>query len=248
MERWEGKVAVVSGASAGIGASIVEELVKHGMIVVGLARRKERVEELANKLSGEKGKVYAVKADVSNEEEVKSAFKWVRETLGKLHVLVNNAGITRNVPLSQMEKPDVIRQIFETNVIGLSLCTGEAVCLMKETGVDDGHIIHINSVAGHSILPYSGHHAYGASKHAVTVLTEGLRRELMEAKSSIRVTSVSPGLVKTEIFEAAGGDPNIYQNPHLQPKDIADCVIFALQCPPNVQIHELTVKPIGEGC
>lgn len=248
MERWVGKVALVTGASAGIGASTAEELVRHGMIVVGFARRVERVQELAKKLSGEKGKLHAVKADVCNEEEVKAGFKWIRDNLGTVHVLVNNAGITRNVLLSEMETPDVMRKIFETNVIGLSLCTGEAIRMMKETGVNDGHIVHINSVAGQSILPFSGHHAYGSSKHAVRVLTEGLRRELLEAKSSIRITSVSPGLVKTEIFEAAGADLSIYENPHLNAKDIADCVIFALGCPSHVQIHELTVKPVGEEC
>ncbi|XP_071442195.1 farnesol dehydrogenase-like [Hetaerina americana] len=247
MERWVGKVVVVTGASAGIGASIVEELVRHGMVVVGFARREDRLKELAEKLSGEKGKLHPYLVDICNEEDVKTAFKQIKDKFGKVHALVNNAGITRNVMLSGMEKPDVIRELFETNVIALSLCTGQAVNLMKETGVDDGHIIHINSVAGHSILPFCGHHTYGATKHAVTVLTEGLRKELMEAKSKIRVTSVSPGLVKTEIFQAAGSEGDIYkENPHLNPKDVADCVVFALGMPPHVQIHEVSVKPVGE--
>ncbi|XP_046394670.1 farnesol dehydrogenase-like [Ischnura elegans] len=251
MERWCGRVAVVTGASAGIGASIAESLVRHGMVVVAMARREQRLKELAEKLQGggggPKGSLHPLKVDICNEAEVRDAFQWVKDTYGAVHVLVNNAGITRNVKLSEMERTDVMRALVETNVIALSLCTGLAVRMMRESGVEDGHIIHINSVAGHSILPFTGHHSYGSTKHAVTVLTEGLRKELMEAKSKIRVTSVSPGLVKTEIFEAAGSQEDLYkENPYLNPQDVADCVVFALGMPSHVQIHEVTVKPVGE--
>ncbi|XP_071452613.1 farnesol dehydrogenase-like [Hetaerina americana] len=251
MERWVGKVAVVTGASAGIGAAIVEALVRHGMIVVGLARREEIIQDMAKKLSGEKGKLYALKADVSDEAQVANAFQWVKENLKTLHVLVNNAGVLGDIPMTEPIDSMVFRRIFDVNVIGLSLCTSEGLRLMREKGVDDGHIIHINSISGHSIhpTPGTGGIPYIASKHCVTVLTEGLRRELVERGSKIRVTSISPGVVKTEIFAVSNDRraSTIFQNnPSLDPKDIADALIYALGAPPNVQIHDIIIKPVGE--
>nr|CAD7410970.1 unnamed protein product [Timema poppensis] len=122
---------------------------------------------------------------------------------------------------------------------------------MRERGVDDGHIIHINSIAGHSILNLPLHF-YTASKHAVTVLTEGLRRELVALNSHIRVTSVNPGNVETEFVDAMGtmGETNsaayYKENPFLASRDISDAVIYTLSTPPHVQIHDITIKPIGE--
>lgn len=95
MERWEGKVALVTGASAGIGAAIVEELVKHGLKVVGLARRVEKIEELKKKLGNVKGELIPLKGDVSKEDDINKTFKWIKDKFGAIHVLVNNAGITR---------------------------------------------------------------------------------------------------------------------------------------------------------
>ncbi|CAG2061588.1 unnamed protein product [Timema podura] len=141
---------------------------------------------------------------------------------------------------------------MDVNVIGLSICTREAVKLMREKGVDDGHIININSVAGHYIPNALNIHIYSASKHAVTVLTEGLRRELVALNSHIRVTSVSPGIVDTHIYESdpvngkARKEYIFKNNPFLKPKDIADAVLYALGTPPNVQVHEITIRPVGE--
>lgn len=100
MDRWVGKVALVTGASAGIGAAIAESLVQHGLKVVGLARRVERVEELKVKLAGAKGQLYPRKGDVSKVEDVEETFKWIQETFGTIHVLVNNAGIGRGGTIS----------------------------------------------------------------------------------------------------------------------------------------------------
>nr|CAD7616738.1 unnamed protein product [Timema genevievae] len=120
---------------------------------------------------------------------------------------------------------------------------------MKERGVDDGHIIHINSVLGHSLPGGRNVSMYHASKHAVTVLTEGLRRELVQLGSKIKVTSVSPGVVVTEFMNLYGEEikNRLYtENPTLQSKDIADAVVYTLGTPPHVQIHEITIKPVGE--
>ncbi|XP_069683455.1 farnesol dehydrogenase-like [Periplaneta americana] len=240
MERWSGRVAVVTGASVGIGASIAAELTKKGLKVVGLARRSEKIEELSKTLDSAKGKLYAVKCDVSNESEVKEAFKWVKDNLGVVDVLVNNAAVLYDNSI--IDGPtEELKKMLDLNVLGLSMCTKEALQVMKEKGVDDGHIIHINSVAGH--MPSPGRFTmYFATKHAVTALTEGLRRELVQQKSKIRVTSVSPGLVKSEMPP----EDFLKNYPYLNPEDIADAVLYALGVPPHVQVHELTVVPVGQ--
>ncbi|PSN43222.1 hypothetical protein C0J52_17259 [Blattella germanica] len=144
--------------------------------------------ELAVKLRNESGKLHALKCDVTKEEEIKEAFQWVVSNLGGIHILVNNAGIAKFSNLIT-GPTEYWKQIMDLNVLGLSICTSEALQIMTRTGVDDGHIIHINSIAGHTMPNTSlAVHMYGASKHAVTVLTEGLRRELVNQKSKIRVT------------------------------------------------------------
>ncbi|XP_069683470.1 dehydrogenase/reductase SDR family member 11-like isoform X2 [Periplaneta americana] len=250
MQRWAGRVAVVTGASSGIGAAITKELVKSGVKVVGLARRVERVEELSSKLSSEPGRLFAVKADITKESDIKEAFQWVKKNLGGVDILVNNAGV--NIGNSLTEGPEEAwKGMFDLNVFALSSCTKEAVQSMKERNVDDGHIVHINSLLGHVIPPaeYSLF-MYTASKHAVTALAEGLRRELVSQKSRIRVTSVSPGLVNTEFTTVSSKDhnPETMQqtHPHLQPEDLAAAVMYVLGTPPHVQVHELTLRPTGQ--
>lgn len=256
MERWAGRVAVVTGASAGIGAAIAVALVNHGMKVVGIARRVEKVEKLKNELKGEPRILYPLKADVSKEDDVFSAFQWIKKNLGGVDVLVNNAGIAGNSTLHD-GPVSKWREVLDLNVLGLSLCTKEALQSMKERGVDDGHIIHISSINGHGVPQHSlefGLMMYTATKNGVNVLTEGLRRELVDRKSKIRVTAISPGMVYTDIMVASGhklapGETvdDIYKNiPHLKAKDIADSVTYVLGTPPHVQIHEILIKPVGE--
>ncbi|KAJ9585017.1 hypothetical protein L9F63_020627, partial [Diploptera punctata] len=247
MERWVGRVAVVTGSSAGIGAAIAEELVKLGLQVVGIARRVERVVELATKLKSEKGKLHPLKCDVSLENDVREAFEWIKTNLGGVDILINNAGVAKYSNL--IDGPyENWKAILDLNVLGLSLCTSEALAIMKENGVDDGHIIHINSAVGHSLPNFPNMtYMYAASKHAVTVLAEGLRRELLSQNSKIRITSVSPASTATE-FRVASGRPldpqRSYSNsPHLLPKDVADSVVFALSAPPHVQLHEMLIHP-----
>lgn len=151
-----------------------------------MARRVERVEDLVKKLEGLPGKMYALKADVSKEEDILQAFQWVKDNLGPIHVLVNNAGIVRPTTLID-GNTEHWAEVLNTNVLGLAIATREAVRDMMANNVD-GHIIHINSVAGHRVPCYPKLNIYPASKHAVTALTESLRRELNEMKSRIRVT------------------------------------------------------------
>ncbi|XP_021929734.1 farnesol dehydrogenase-like [Zootermopsis nevadensis] len=250
MERWSGRVAVVTGASAGIGAAIAQELVKKGLKVVGLARRVDRVEELSAALSSESGKLFPLKCDIIRETDIKDAFKWIKSNLGGVDILVNNAGVASENSL--MRGPvDSWRSILELNVLALSVCTKEAIQSMQERSVNDGHIIHMNSVSGHTMPPtIFPIYMYAASKNAVTILTEGLRRELVEQNSNIRVTSISPGLVKTEILDVSRNaicSESVYRNyAHLEAKDVAEAVLYVLGTPPHVQVHELIIKPSGE--
>ncbi|XP_065082198.1 farnesol dehydrogenase-like [Ochlerotatus camptorhynchus] len=243
MDRWTGKVAVVTGASSGIGAATAKRLVQAGMVVVGLARRVERTEALKDDLDESiRHRFHAVRCDVSKEEDILKTFQWIEETLGGADVLVNNAGIYRNTKLINADNTTMIREVMDTNVLGLIFCTREAFQSMKKRSVD-GHILHINSVAGHkSSLPNMN--IYCASKFAVTALTETLRQEFKAEGTKIKVTSISPGAVRTEILpESITSQQGI---PILEPEDIADAVFYALSTPPRVQIHELTIKPVGE--
>ncbi|XP_018321421.1 farnesol dehydrogenase [Agrilus planipennis] len=250
MERWVGKVAIVTGASSGIGAAIAEALVKEGLIVAGFARRKERIEELAKKLqqANAKGKLHAVKVDMTKENEIIDGFNWVKKNLGPIHVLVNNAGVARNNTLINGDTQKW-KDVFDTNVIGLSIATREAVKDMRANKVD-GHIIHINSIGGHKVLNFSGANVYPASKYAVTALSETLRHEFIQNKLKIKITSLSPGHVDTELRDAAGYklDPT---SPFAKVKgsnaeDIANGVLYVLGTPPHVQIQELTIAGIDE--
>ena len=196
MERWQGKIAVCTGASAGIGAAIVKSLVKSGMIVVGLARRQENIEELKKDLPANlANNLHALKCDVSCEKEILEAFAWIEKHLGGVDVLVNNAGILRTAKLVDAENTSQIRSVLDVNVMGVVLCTREAFQSMKKRNVD-GHVILINSISGHkvpmtaSIPQMPSLSIYPASKFAITALTESLRQEFLMEKTKIKITVV----------------------------------------------------------
>ncbi|KAJ8913326.1 hypothetical protein NQ315_013296 [Exocentrus adspersus] len=249
MDRWIGKVAVVTGASSGIGAAIAERLVKEGLKVAGLARRDDRLEDLAKKLSSQKGIFLPIKTDISKESDILNAFKKIKEQLGPIHILVNNAGIVPPGSNILEGNIDAWTNIFEVNVIGLCIATREAIKDMKANNVN-GHIIHINSILGHQVIQFKNMSLYPATKFAVTALAETLRLELGNQKSKIKITNVSPGLVDTEIIGAAKESPAfkeiIANQAILFPEDIADGVVYALSTPPHVQIQELTIRPVTE--
>ncbi|KAJ9591487.1 hypothetical protein L9F63_001973 [Diploptera punctata] len=249
MERWSGKVAVVTGASSGIGAAITKNLLKYGVHVVGLARRINRIEEFSVELQDSPGKLYPVKCDVSLEQDILEAFSWINKTLGTLHILINNAGVFNETQLHDFITEEWLN-MMNVNVLGLTICTREALKMMKEHGVNDGHIININSFLGHTMSNNPVMNMYATTKHAVTASTEGLRRELVQQNSQIRISSVSPGIVKTEMFTSGGTrtlGPEIYNvMTCLEAKDVSDAVLYILGTPPHVQVHELTILPIGQ--
>lgn len=191
MDRWVGKVAVVTGASSGIGAATAVSLAKAGLKVVGLARRTELVEKLKDQIpKNATGSLIARKCDLSNEEEIKETFAWIIKQYRGVDVLVNNAGILNPTSLSGTGNSDLVRQTLDVNVLGLVFCTREAYQNMKSRGVA-GHVIHINSIVGHGIPFLVGNpslNMYPPSKHAVTAITEVHRQEFIADDSKVKVT------------------------------------------------------------
>ncbi|KAL6059073.1 hypothetical protein STEG23_024066, partial [Scotinomys teguina] len=242
MERWRDRLALVTGASGGIGAAVARALVQQGLKVVGCARTVGNIEELAAecKSAGYPGTLIPYRCDLSIEEDILSMFSAVRSQHGGVDICINNAGMAR---------PDTLlsgstsgwKDMFNVNVLALSICTREAYQSMKERNVDDGHIININSMCGHRVPPESMIHFYSATKYAVTALTEGLRQELLEAQTHIRATCISPGLVETQFaFKLHDKNPEraaaTYEDIKcLKPEDVAEAVIYVLSTPPHVQ-------------
>lgn len=192
MERWSGKIAVVTGASAGIGAVIAIDLAKAGCRVIGLARRPERVEALKECLpKTASGELHAFKCDVTSETDIKSAFQWIEDKFGGVDILINNAGIGgTKFNLVDKDNTEQIRSIVDTNIMGPALCTREAFQSMKKRQFD-GHVIMINSVLGHNV-PYlvmnRSFNIYAPTKFALTAMTEILRQEFQLLKTKVKIT------------------------------------------------------------
>lgn len=197
MEKWVGKTAVVTGASAGIGAALVVDLARAGINVIGLARRMEKVQEIADANKTLPGKIHARKCDVSSVEEIKKTFQEIEKEFGGLEILINNAAKLKymNILTEEDNTKDVIETI-NTNLTGLILCAQEAYKSMAKRDVY-GYIININSVSGH-LYTYDAQwqeNVYPATKHGVTAATEVMRVELAAMKNlkiriSVRVTYV----------------------------------------------------------
>lgn len=244
MEHWRDRVAIVTGASSGIGQAVASLLAAAGMRVVMAARRADRLNALCEQMRAEGRVAMAVATDVRDESQVASLFRRARETWGGVDVLINNAGLGHSAPL-MTGATELWREMVEVNLLGLCMCTREAVQDMQRRG-SAGHIIHISSMAAHRVPPGSG--VYAATKYGVRALTEALRQELREAHSPIRVTAISPGFVETEfavVFhksaEAARKTYSRFQV--LEPRDVANAVIYALSQPAHVQVHDVLMRP-----
>lgn len=222
-----GKVAVVTGASKGIGASIAEHLAAAGAaVVVNYASSKSGADRVVANIEKQGGKAVAVQADLSKPAEVERLFAETKKAYGKVDILVNNAGIYQFAPLEEITADHFHRQ-FDLNVLGLVLATQEAVKLMGE----GGSVINISSVVATYTPPNAS--VYSATKAAVDAITKSLSKELGPRK--IRVNSVNPGMVETEGTAAAGITESEMRTQTEaatplgrigQPQDIAPVVLF----------------------
>jgi 3-oxoacyl-[acyl-carrier protein] reductase len=190
-KKLEGKTAVVTGASKGIGAEIAKQMAAEGAsVVVNYSSSKTAADKVVADITGKGGEAVAVKADVSKPDDIKKLFAATKTAFGKLDVLVNNAGIYEFAPLEEITAENFNKQ-FGLNVLGLILTTQEAV---KHFGESGGSVVNISSVVGKLALP--GATVYSATKAAVDSITRTLSAELGPKK--IRVNAVSPGMVETE--------------------------------------------------
>lgn len=253
MEQWKGKVAIVTGASSGIGREVAKQLALNGMIVVGCARNQSRIEDLSREVADAPGKVVAKKCDVSKEEEILALYDSIKAEYGGADVCINNAGLSHPSPLLSGQTEDW-REIMEVNFLAACIMTREFVKQLKERNCDIGHIIMIGSVFGHKVSPGAEGHFYSAMKFALRAATEGIRVELRNMKSGIKVTEISPGFVYTEIIQRAfkcdnDTAKNIYDQiipEALKPENVASTVLHVLSTPSRVEVHEMIVFSTSE--
>ncbi|KAK2585821.1 hypothetical protein KPH14_010417 [Odynerus spinipes] len=245
--EWTGmdKVAIVTGASSGIGRAISEQLVLKGFKVVGIARHIDKLNILADELKSKPGKFLPLQCDLTNQNEILKAIDWIEKNLGFVNVLVNNAAVNIETGFCTGEMEDW-EKTFDLNILGLTFITKEVLKLMKKKGIDNGCIVNINDIFGQKIpvnpdRPASP--AYMCSKFALTAMSECLRLELAQLESNIKVICICPGLVETEMTQQW-----LKENPRLalKPKDVADAVLFTLQTPDNVLVKDLVITPIRE--
>jgi len=199
MSKLNGKVAVVTGASKGIGAAIAKHLGAEGAsVVVNYASSKEGADRVVNEIEKHGGKAIAVKANIAKKAEIEELFNAAKKAFGKVDILVNNAGVYEFSPIEEITE-EHFNKMFDLNVRGLMLASKES---LKHFGTAGGSIINISSIASTS-APAAGS-VYSATKGAVDTITKSLAKELGPRK--IRVNAINPGMVETEGVQAAGFD------------------------------------------
>ncbi|HHP7503754.1 TPA: SDR family oxidoreductase [Staphylococcus aureus] len=225
------KVAVVTGAGSGIGEAIATLLHEEGVKVVLAGRNKDKLQNLENQLSQDSVKV--VPTDVTKKEEVDELIKIAQETFGGLDIVINSAGqmLSSKITDYQVDEWD---SMIDVNIKG-TLYTAQAALptMLKQSS---GHLINIASISGFEVTKSST--IYSATKAAVHTITQGLEKEL--AKTGVKVTSISPGMVDTAITAAY----NPTDRKKLEPQDIAEAVLYALTQPKHVNVNEITVRPV----
>jgi NADP-dependent 3-hydroxy acid dehydrogenase YdfG len=241
-----GKVALVTGASSGIGAATAVALAEAGAAVAIGARRTDRLDALAAGLSDGGARVLQVALDVTDEQACTDAVRRTREELGGLDVLVNNAGVMLLGTIVGAD-PDDWRRMLHTNVLGLMYMTHAAIEGMVEQG--SGDVVNVSSVAGRIARYGSG--VYNASKWAVNAFSESLRQEV--TARGVRISLVEPGAVATELTDhitqpaaRATSKEMVANMTPLQADDIARAILYVVSQPPHVAINEVLVRPTDQ--
>ncbi len=247
MTNLEGAVALVTGASSGIGEATAYSLAEKGARVALVARRKDRLDALSKKIKDELGQeTLCIVGDVTSYKTAEEAVQLTTTKWGRLDVLVNNAGVMYIGPVSNANVEDWKRMI-DINVLGLMYFTHATIPVMKKQ--TSGHIINISSVSGKVVNARSA--VYSATKFAVNAFAEGIRQEL--AIDGIRVTVIEPGAVLTEltdhITDSATKDTVkswVATMNALKSEDIAQAILYAVSQPPHVNVNEILLRPTDQ--
>lgn len=243
MENISGKIVAITGASSGLGAEAARHLVEAGAKVVLGARRMDRLEALVNELG--RDQVAIARLDVTDREAVKGFVDFAVETFGRIDVLINNAGLMPLSPL-EMGRVDEWDQSIDVNIKGVLY--GIHAALPHFKAQKSGQFINVSSVAGHKVG--QGNAVYAATKHAVRVISEGLRQEVKPY--NIRTTIISPGAVDTELPSSvkapgvAEGIADFYEKMAIPASSFARCVLFAIGQPEEVDINEILFRPTAQ--
>jgi clavulanate-9-aldehyde reductase len=239
------QVVAVTGASSGIGEATALACARAGAAVALGARRMDRIEALAQQIIDDGGRALAVQTDVSQEDQARAFVERARSGLGRLDVLVNNAGVMLLGPIENAPTEEW-RRMIAANVFGVLYCTHAALPIMREQGF--GHIVNVSSVAGRVARAGSG--VYNLTKFGVGAFSESLRQEAVGL--GVRVTTIEPGAVATEL--PGHNRPEVLEQmakrfagvTPLAAEDIATAIIYAIGQPPNVSINEVLVRPSGQ--
>jgi len=240
-------IVLITGASSGIGRSCAVKFAEAGARIIMTARRKDRLESLANDLKkNHKAECFPIELDVRDRTAVERVLSGLPKEWQEIDVLVNNAGLSRGLDKIQEGKIDDWEEMVDTNIKGLLYVSKAVIPGMVKRG--RGTVVNIGSIAGHEVYPRGN--VYAATKHAVDALTKGMRLDLVD--TPVRVCTVDPGLVETEFSMVRfRGDADrakaVYQNlKPLTPDDIADTVLFCATRPQHVQIAEMIVLPTAQ--
>ncbi|WP_440988524.1 SDR family NAD(P)-dependent oxidoreductase [Haloarchaeobius baliensis] len=240
----DGSVAIVTGASSGIGEATAEAMAAEGATVVLAARRVDELEAVADRIETAGGSALVVPTDVTEADDIDELVETVVAEYGRIDVLVNNAGVMLVEPLERAERSN-LRQMVEVNLLGLMNLTHAVLPVMQDQ--ETGHVVNVSSVAGRFASEnFSG---YNGTKFGVNGFTEALRKEV--TTEGIRTTVVEPGAVETELPTHITDEQILEQLgemelPTLDADDIARGIVYATSQPAHVDVNELLIRPTGQ--
>jgi NADP-dependent 3-hydroxy acid dehydrogenase YdfG len=242
----EGRKAIITGASSGIGEATAVAFAAAGAAVAVGARRKDRLDELVERISGDGGAAHPFGVDVGDEDAARSFVEDAATAMGGLDVLVNNAGVMLLGPIEGGDTEEW-RRMIDVNLLGLLYCTHAALPILREGG--RGHVVNVASVAGRVANFGSG--VYNMTKFGVVAFSESLRQEAVVSESGIRVTCIEPGFVETEL-QGHNENPVVVENIEklreqigevLTAEDVANAIAYAVGQPDRVGINEILIRP-----